>query len=127
LSTCEQKSVNLLFVRCAILTMYYSYYCFRKLTQITDNGKTTTERWHYLIAFFQLQLRKTNGKNYEPTTFYFSLLNSLFFSRSTFSINTEMANRSWKFKGVKWQNNFENLQKCYLTIIMLYLTSSVTT
>jgi hypothetical protein len=35
--------------------------CFRKLTQITDNGKTTTERWHYVIAFFQLQLRKNNG------------------------------------------------------------------
>jgi hypothetical protein len=37
-------------------------YCFRKLTQITDNGKTTAEQWHYFIAFFQLQLRKNNGK-----------------------------------------------------------------
>jgi hypothetical protein len=40
---------------------YYSYYYFRKFTKITDKGKTTGTM-DYFIAFFQLQLRKNNGK-----------------------------------------------------------------
>jgi hypothetical protein len=42
--------VNSLFVRCAILSI--TLLLLPKLNTNHDNGKTTTERWHYFIAFF---------------------------------------------------------------------------
>jgi hypothetical protein len=43
------------------------------------------ERWHYFITLFSVAVKKKQWKAItNPTTFYFSLLNSLFYSRSIF-------------------------------------------
>jgi hypothetical protein len=61
--------------------------CLRKLTPITDNGKTTTELMALFYCFFQLQLRKNNGRRLGTLQFFTSHCLIHYFIHGRFFLN----------------------------------------